>query len=348
MKKTVIVLSVLMLLLVMACNKSETPAPAAEAAAAAAPDAAKTEAIQKIRSLLRNNEFAPALKAIDEAVALFGMDDFYGIKAQALQLNNQGEEALTLIDEALNNQKGERPRLLGLRHDILVSQKRFDEALTVIKTQDSESEKKSPWTCLTMAEDHMNLNQPMEAIAALANAVDRGLISKSAITEAEGNVFKPLLDTPEFKALMTKMDGRIGLGAPAKAFTLMDIKNKKVSLDLLKGKVVLLDFWATWCPPCREEIPNLKAYYAELKDKGFEIVGISLDKDRAALDSYLTEQGMTWIITYSGKMWQDETVALYGVNSIPSTWLIDKQGILRHFDLRGEELKAAIVALLAE
>jgi peroxiredoxin len=156
------------------------------------------------------------------------------------------------------------------------------------------------------------------------------------------------METSEFKSLMIKMDGRIGLNAPAKAFALKDIKNKNVSLSILKGKVVLLDFWATWCPPCREEIPNLKAYYAEFKNQGFEIVGISLDKDREALDKYLAEQGINWLITFSGLEWKDETATLYGVNSIPSTWLIDRQGVLRHFDLRGESLKAAIVALLGE
>jgi len=345
MKKIALLLCFVMLF-ALACNKTEAPAPTPKEATTPTPDAAKADTIQKIHQQLRGGETASALAAIEEAITQYGIDDFYGIKALALHQNGRSEEALALVDQALEAKKGERPRLLSQQHEILVALNRLEEALSAIQTMDSESERKSPWTCLTIAGDQMKLSKPEEALKTLEMAVERGMISKSAIEDEE--VFKPLLELEGFKALLEKMNTRIGLGAPAKAFTLRDIKDRDVSLESLKGKVVLLDFWATWCPPCREEIPNLKAYYTELKEKGLEIVGISLDKNREALDKYLTEQGMDWIITYSGKMWQDETVALYGVNSIPSTWLIDKKGILRHFDLRSEELKGAIIDLLGE
>jgi len=348
MKKIALLLCALMVL-TLACGKAENPEPSKDETAKTAPqqpDPAFMEALSKIKELARNKEFDQALTAIDEAITQFGIDEFYGIKAQTLHQAGKEEEALVIVDEALKLKKGERKHLLPLRHDILLGLNRIEEAVADLQTMDSENEKKSPWTFLTIANDYMKLNQPDEALQALGTAVERGLITKSALLEQED--LKPLFDTEGFKSLMGKIDQNIGLGAPAKAFTLKDIQEQDVSLDLLKGKVVLIDFWATWCPPCREEIPNLKSYYSEYKEKGFEIVGISLDKDRAALDKYIGEQGITWRICYSGNDWKDETAALYGVNSIPSTWLVDRKGTLRHFDLRGEQLKATIADLLNE
>ena len=348
MKKIVLLLCVLMVL-TLACSKAEKTEPPKEQTAQTAPpppDPAFLEALSKIKDLARNKEFDQALTVIDEAIAKFGIDQFYGIKAQTLHQAGKEEAALTAVNEALNAKKEDRKHLLPLRHDILVGLNRIEEAVADLKTMDSESEKKSPWTLLTIANDYMVLNRQDLALQTLETAVERGLITKSALTEEKA--FQPLLEKPEFKALLAKIDDKIGLGAPAKPFTLQDIQGRNVSLQSMPGKVVLIDFWATWCPPCREEIPNLKTWYSELKDRGFEIIGISLDKDRAALVSYIAEHRIDWIICYSGKQWQDETAGLYGVNSIPSTWLIDKKGVLRHFDLHGEGLKKAIDSLLTE
>lgn len=347
MKKIALLLCTLMVL-TLACGKAEKPEPAKEQTAQAAPppDPAFMEALNQIRNLTKNKEYDQALTIIDQAVAKFGIDEFYGIKSQTLHQAGRSEEALVLIDQALTAGKGERNRLLPLRHDVLIALNRIEEAVGDLKTMDSESEKKSPWTFLTIANDYMKLNRPDDALQALETAVDRGLITKSALLEQEG--LSPLFESEGFKTLMLKIDQNIGLGAAAKPFTVKDLKEQDLSMDSLMGKVVLIDFWATWCPPCRDEIPNLKAYYEEFKSRGFEIVGISLDSDRSALDNYLAEQGISWKICFSGNGWKDETAALYGVNSIPSTWLVDKKGILRHFDLRGEPLKAAIIALLNE
>jgi thiol-disulfide isomerase/thioredoxin len=112
--------------------------------------------------------------------------------------------------------------------------------------------------------------------------------------------------------------------------------------------VVLVDFWATWCKSCREEMPLLKDYYKEFKAKGFEMIGISLDSSEEKLKEYIKQNNLEWRFSYSGKGWKDETVMRYGVNSIPSHWLIDKKGILRSFGLKGEKLRKAIALLLAE
>lgn len=103
-----------------------------------------------------------------------------------------------------------------------------------------------------------------------------------------------------------------------------------------------------WCPPCVKEVPNLKKLYAEYKDKGFEIIGISMDWDKKKLDDYLKENGVTWPIVSALKAWDDETRELYGVKSIPSTWLVDRNGVLRYFGLEGEALKKAVKELLTQ
>lgn len=140
----------------------------------------------------------------------------------------------------------------------------------------------------------------------------------------------------------------IGLGKKARDFTVKLWGSGEFSLSAQTGKVVLVNFWATWCDSCRKEIPDLIKYYSEFKDKGFEIMGISLDSSERKLEEYIKRTGMAWDTAYSGNAWKDETVMLYGVNSIPSNWLIDKNGVLRSFGLKGEELRSAIAELVKE
>ncbi len=95
-------------------------------------------------------------------------------------------------------------------------------------------------------------------------------------------------------------------------------------------------------------MPQLKDLYKEFKGKGFEIIGISLDSNEKKLNEYIEKNELEWIFSFSGKVWKDDTALRYGVNSIPSYWLIDKRGILRSFGLKGEDLRKAVALLLAE
>jgi len=136
-------------------------------------------------------------------------------------------------------------------------------------------------------------------------------------------------------------------GEPIK-FEVTSVSGEKLSPGKYKGKVLLLDFWATWCVPCRQEMPNVIKVYDKYKKDGFEIVGISLDKSRTDFDRYIDKYDMTWPQYFDGKYWNNEVSTLYGIKSIPATFLIDKKGKIRYKSLRGPQLEVAIKELLAE
>ena len=119
-------------------------------------------------------------------------------------------------------------------------------------------------------------------------------------------------------------------------------KTVKLSDYVGKGKVVLVDFWASWCGPCRREMPNLVETYAKYKNKNFEIVGVSLDQDEAAWKEAIKNLNMTWPQMSDLKFWQSEGGQLYAVNSIPHTILIDADGTIVARGLHGEELQTKI------
>jgi thiol-disulfide isomerase/thioredoxin len=128
-------------------------------------------------------------------------------------------------------------------------------------------------------------------------------------------------------------------------FTAVD--GKKFDLADLRGKVVLLDFWATWCPPCLEEVPQLVETYGKFKDRGFEIVGISLDSDRGALEKFTAANQMTWPQFFDGKGWENELAQRFKIQSVPTMWLLGRDGKLVDPSPRGR-LEQAVTAALEQ
>jgi thiol-disulfide isomerase/thioredoxin len=109
-------------------------------------------------------------------------------------------------------------------------------------------------------------------------------------------------------------------------FTAAD--GSKVDLKQLRGKVVLIDFWATWCAPCMEEVPDVVKLYKELHGKGLEIVGISLDQDKSLVEAVTKSYGMAWPQYFDGKGWQNEIASRYGITEIPLMFLVNKKGMV--------------------
>jgi len=145
------------------------------------------------------------------------------------------------------------------------------------------------------------------------------------------------------KGQLTKMEA---LGKPLE-ISFKSLNGRVVDMTKLKGKVVLIDFWATWCGPCVAELPNVKKTYAKFHEKGFEIIGISLDQSRDTLSKFVHKEKMLWPQHFDGQGWKNEYAVKYGIQGIPAMWLIDKKGNLVDMKARGG-LDGKVEKLLAE
>jgi peroxiredoxin len=174
-----------------------------------------------------------------------------------------------------------------------------------------------------------------------AETVFKRMKEEAGEDEEAVNAAKMALETLDTKKRLRK--GAFAIPFPD---TTKTISGEKITLEDYKGKVVLLDFWATWCAPCRQEMPNVIRVYEKYHDKGFEIIGVSMDRDRKSLDTYIAENGLTWKQIYDGKNWQSDLGQVYAVRAIPSTFLIDREGKISGKNLRGAELEKAVSELL--
>jgi thiol-disulfide isomerase/thioredoxin len=135
--------------------------------------------------------------------------------------------------------------------------------------------------------------------------------------------------------------------SPFPEFSVQDLEGKPLSLAAMKGKVVLIDFWATWCGPCVAELPHVLKAYEKHRAQGFEIIGISLDKEKDQLTSFLTREKMTWAQHLDGEDPDTSLAFKYGIKSIPATFLLDREGKIIEKNLRGEALEAAVAKAVA-
>ena len=170
---------------------------------------------------------------------------------------------------------------------------------------------------------------------------------QQAIIAKADSTFKAV---PGIDRVIARLDilAKVAVGQKFTDFEMADMEGNmhKLSEYVGQGKYVLVDFWASWCPPCRKEMPGLVETYKKYSKKGFEIVGVSLDKDKDAWLGGVKEMKMEWKQLSDLKFWDSEGAALYGVNSIPHTVLFDKEGIIVAKDLHGDALNAKLAELI--
>ena len=135
-------------------------------------------------------------------------------------------------------------------------------------------------------------------------------------------------------------------GMKSTDFTQTDLNGKEFTLSSLRGKYVLVDFWASWCVPCRAENPNLVKAYEQLKSKNFEVVGVSLDMGKPEWAAAVKKDNLPWIHVSDLKGWKNAVAAMYGINSVPQNLLINPEGVIIAKDLRGENLTEKLTALI--
>lgn len=172
-------------------------------------------------------------------------------------------------------------------------------------------------------------------------------LMKQLKTEFQGTHLVEAIEQQDAtQAAANKVQASLVAGTSFPDFSVNGLDGKPLSLANCKGKVVLISFWATWCPPCQAEVPNIVATYNKYHSQGFDIIGVSLDEDRQKLLSFIKNNNMTWPQYFDGQSWQNKLAMKYGVEAIPATYLLDTNGVIIAAELRGAALGRAVAKAL--
>jgi peroxiredoxin len=172
---------------------------------------------------------------------------------------------------------------------------------------------------------------------------------KQLKTEFQGTQLVAALAQQEAAAAAAKkMQASLVAGTKFPDFNEKDVDGKPLSIASYKGKVVLIDFWATWCGPCVAELPNVLKTYKKHHSEGFEIIGVSLDEDQQKLSAFTKKMNMPWPQFFDGQGWSNKLAVKYGIQAIPATYLLDGNGVIIATDVRGDALEQAVTKALAK
>jgi len=201
----------------------------------------------------------------------------------------------------------------------------------------------------TFAREFVNNNASSIASLAAAQSLDPEKDLKSYLKLKKELTLKyPTSEYVKNFNVQVERMSKLAVGSEAPQIVLNDPNGVSVPLASLRGKVVLIDFWASWCKPCRIENPNVVRLYNRYKDQGFEIYGVSLDKNKNNWVSAIKQDGLEWPQVSDLQFWNSSVVKLYDIKSIPQTYLIDEYGIIIAKGLRGQALEAKLAEVLGD
>ncbi len=225
---------------------------------------------------------------------------------------------------------------------------KFNKAMAEGKTQEAEDLRSEYLGMQKKIKDFIAAH-PNSVVSAFGTLSLIDPNSDFAFADSMANLFSEKIPNSKYTAILNeRLKGlrTTAIGSVAPDISLPAPDGSTVALSSLRGKYVLIDFWASWCGPCRKENPNVVRMYNEYKGKGFEIFGVSLDQSREKWLKAIADDKLTWPHVSDLKGWESAAAQLYGIEAIPQTILLDKEGRIIAKNLRGAELEAKLASIL--